>query len=76
MLFFHELKHVLVLVKEISFINKNVSQADTIHMVDHFPIQLFATEEFSQSIEIQSKNSGPFIQICNTRFVRYKYIWH
>jgi len=32
------------------FINRNVSQADTIHMVQHFPIQLFATEEFSQSV--------------------------
>jgi len=74
MLFLLELKHVLILVKQISFINKNVSQADTIHMFEHFPIQLFATEEFSQSIEIQSKKSGPFIQICYTRFVRYKNI--
>jgi len=53
MLFLHELKQVLVLVKQFSFINKNVSQADTIHMVQHFSIQLFATEEFSQITEIQ-----------------------
>jgi len=38
---------VLVLVKQFSLININVSQAHTIHMVQHFPIQLFATEEFS-----------------------------
>ena len=53
MLFLHELKQVLVLVKQFSFINKNVSQTDTIHMVQHFSIQLFATEEFSQITEIQ-----------------------
>ena len=41
----------MVLVKQLSFINRNVSQVDTIHMVQHFPIQLFATEEFSQSIQ-------------------------
>jgi len=44
MLFSHELKQVLVLVKQFSFINRNVSQADTIHVVQHFPIQLFATD--------------------------------
>jgi len=52
MLYLHELKQVLVLFKQFSCINRNVSQADTIHMVQHFPIQLFATEEFSQSISI------------------------
>jgi len=70
MLFLHELKEVLVLVKQFSFINRNVSQAGTIHIVQHFPI---ATESFSQCIEIQ-QISGPFIQICNTRFVQYRYI--
>jgi len=30
MLFLHELKQLLLLVKQFSFINKNVSQADTI----------------------------------------------
>jgi len=39
--------------QQFSFINRNVSQADTISMVQHFPIQLFATEEISQSIKIQ-----------------------
>ena len=53
MLFLHELKQVLVLVKQFSFINRNASQADTIHMVQHFAIQSFVTEEFSLSIEIQ-----------------------
>ena len=72
MLFLHKCKQVLVLVRQFSLINRNVSQADTTQ-VPHFPIQLFATEEFSQSIEIQ-QTSGPFIQICNKRFVQYRYI--
>jgi len=41
-LFLHELKQVLLLVKQFSFINKRFSQADTTHMVLHFSIQLFA----------------------------------
>jgi len=53
MLLLHELKQVLVLVKQFSFINRNVCNADTILMVQYFPIQLFVTDEFSQSIEIQ-----------------------
>jgi len=50
MFFMHELKQVLVLAKQFSFINRNVSQADTIHTLQHFPIRLFATDEFSQSV--------------------------
>jgi len=50
MFFMHERKQVLVLVKQCSFIIRNVSQADTIHMLQHFPIQLLATDEFSQSV--------------------------
>ena len=42
MLFLHELKQVLILVKQFSFIIKRFSQADTIHMVQHFFVQLFA----------------------------------
>ena len=53
MLFLHEPKHVLVLVKQFSFINRNASQAGTIHMVQHFPIQWFETIEFTPSIENQ-----------------------
>jgi len=45
MLFLQELKQVLVLVKQFSFFNRNVSQTDTIHIVQHFPIHLFATDE-------------------------------
>jgi len=41
MLFLHELKQLLLLVKQFSFINKNVSQADTIHIVKHFPWSVF-----------------------------------
>jgi len=51
-LFLHELKQGLVLVKQFGFVNRNVSQADTIHMVQRFPIQLLATEEFSQNVEV------------------------
>jgi len=48
MLFLHE---ILVLVKQFSFINRKVSQPDTIHMVQHFPIQLFAKEELVKALK-------------------------
>jgi len=47
---FARTQKVLVLVKQFNFINRYVSQVDTIHMVQHFSIQLFATEEFIQNI--------------------------
>ena len=73
MLFLHELKQVFVLVKQFSFINKNVSQADTIHMVQHFPFSCLQQKNLGKILNF-SKQSVPFIHICNTRFVQYRYI--
>jgi len=44
MLFLHQLKHILVLVKQLTVVSstETFSQADTTHVVHHFPIQLFA----------------------------------
>jgi len=44
MLFLHDLKQVLVLVKQLTsaYQQKRFYQADTTHMVHHFPNLLFA----------------------------------
>jgi len=42
MLFLHELKHVFVLVKRFSFINRNVSLKQMLLTWFNIPIQLFA----------------------------------
>jgi len=51
MLFLHELKQVLGLVKQFSFINRNVSLKQILHTwFNIFPFSCLQTEESSQSI--------------------------
>jgi len=54
MLFLHELKQVLVLVTQFSFINRNVSPKQILlTWFNIFPFSCLHTEESSQSIKIQ-----------------------
>jgi len=51
MLFFHKLKQVLVLVKQFSFTNRNVSLKQTLlTWFNIFPFSCLQTAESSQSI--------------------------
>jgi len=76
MLFLHELKQVLVLVKHFSFINRNVSLKQILlTWFNIFAFSCLQTEESSQSIYIQ-QISDPFSQMYNTRLAQYRYIWH
>jgi len=71
MLFLHELKQVLVLVKQFSFIDRNVSLKRILYSHG---------STFSHAVVCKRRNlvkafkfskySGPFSQLCNTRLLQ------
>ena len=66
MLLLHKLKQVLILVKQFSFINRNVSQADTLHMVQHFPFSCLQQKNLVKTLKYKA-NKVVHLSWCATQ---------